>query len=258
MYKTIIIDDELNCVEVLEILIKQNFQDLQIVEKFTSSKKALEYLQQNTVDLVFLDIQMPFLTGIDLLQKLDKHNFQVIFTTAFDQYAINAIKLSALDYLLKPIDEDLLNNAIIKFRKYKGQNDIQQQLNNLLQQYHIPAPVANPTVQHNNKIVIALQDKILFYEPQEIVYCQSNDNYTSITMRSGEKVLASKTIRHFEDILAPLGFIRPHQSYIINSKYIEQYSKKDGGYLIMIDGTAIPVSRHRKEEILMMFKGEQF
>jgi len=258
MYKTIIIDDELNCVEVLEILIKQNFNDLEIVEKFTSSKKALEYLQQNQVDLVFLDIQMPFLTGIDLLQKLDKHNFQVIFTTAFDQYAINAIKLSALDYLLKPIDEDLLTNAIIKFRKHKGQFDIQQQLNNLLQQYQLPSQVATPQAPTNQKIVIALQDKILFYDPQEIIYCQSNDNYTSIMMKNGEKVLASKTIRHFEDILSPLGFIRPHQSYIINSKYIEQYSKKDGGYLIMIDGTSIPVSRHRKEEILMMFKGEQF
>ena len=114
MYKTILIDDEINCVEVLEILIQQNFEDLQIVEKFTSSKKALEYLQTNQVDLVFLDIQMPFLTGIDLLQKLERINFQVIFTTAFDQYAINAIKLSALDYLLKPIDEELLTTAVNK------------------------------------------------------------------------------------------------------------------------------------------------
>jgi two-component system, LytTR family, response regulator len=256
MFKTIIVDDELNCVEVLEILIKQNFNDLDIVATFTSSKKALEYLQTNPVDLLFLDIQMPFLTGIDLLHKLDKYNFQVVFTTAFDQYAINAIKLSALDYLLKPIDEELLTSAIAKFRKLKGETNIQQQLTTLLQHYNLPNTASQSNAIINNKIVVSLQDKILFYDPQEILYCQSNDNYTTLFLKNGEKILASKTIRHFEDLLSPQGFIRPHQSYIINTNYIEQYNKKDGGFLIMTDGISIPVSRHRKEEILQMFKGE--
>lgn len=257
MFKTVIVDDELNCVEVLEILIQQNFNDLHIVGKFTSSKKALEYLQSNPVDLLFLDIQMPFMTGIDLLHKLERYDFQVVFTTAYDQYAINAIKLSALDYLLKPIDEDLLTAAVEKFRKLKGNNDIQTQLTNLLQQYNLPIQQATSnTSLPNNKIAVSFQDKIVFYDPQDIIYCHSNDNYTTITLKSGEKVVASKTIRYFEDILAPLGFIRPHQSYIINTKHIEQYSKKDGGYLVMADGASIPVSRNRKEEVLMMFKGE--
>ncbi|GBL35089.1 sensory transduction protein LytT [Filimonas sp.] len=257
MYKVIIVDDEINCAEVLEILIKQNFEDLQIVEKFTSSKKALEFLQSNSVDLIFLDIQMPFMTGIDLLHKLEKHNFHVVFTTAFDHYAINAIKLSALDYLLKPIDEELLANAVNKFRKVKGQVDIQSQLLNLLQQYNLtPLPASSNSSVTGSKIAVGFQDKILFYDPKDILYCQSNDNYTTLQMRNGEKVIASKTIRHFEDILTPLGFIRPHQSFVINAKHIEQYSKKDGGYLMMEDGTKIPVSRHRKEEILMMFKND--
>jgi|LakMenEpi03Aug12_release.lakeMendotaPanAssembly.Ray.scaffolds.fasta_scaffold33899_6 two-component system LytT family response regulator len=256
MYKTIIVDDELNCVEVLEILIKQNFSDLDVVATFTSSKKALEYLQTNQIDLLFLDIQMPFLTGIDLLHKLDNYNFQVVFTTAYDQYAISAIKLSALDYLLKPIDEELLTNAINKFRRIKGESNIQNQLNTLLQHYNLPTNAPSNTGINNHKIVVSLQDKILFYDPQEILYCQSHDNYTTIYLKNGEKVLASKTIRHFEDLLTPQGFIRPHQSYIINSNYIEQYNKKDGGFLIMTDGYSIPVSRHRKEEILQMFKGE--
>lgn len=256
MYRTIIIDDEQNCVEVLEILIKQNFDDLQIVATFTSSKKALEYLQTNPVDLVFLDIQMPFLTGIDLLEKLDRYHFHVVFTTAFDQYAIKAIKLSALDYLLKPIDEELLNNTIQKFRKIKGQADIKHQITSLLQQYSTPTMNLGSNINPNNKIAVAFQDKIVFYDPQEIIYCQSNDNYTTLQLKSGEKVMASKTMKHFEDILAPNGFIRPHQSYIINAKFIEQYNKKDGGFLVLTDGTTIPVSRHRKEEILMMFKGD--
>ena len=255
MYKTVIIDDELNCVEVLEILLKENFSEFDIVATFNSSKKALEYLQTNHVDLVFLDIQMPFMTGIDLMQQLSNPTFQVIFTTAYDQYAINAIKLSALDYLLKPIDEDLLNDAILKFKKLKGTNDIQSQLSNLLQQYKpATAPVINPI--SNGKITVALQDKILFLDPAEILYCQSNDNYTTLILRSGEKILASKTIKHFEDILAPVGFVRPHQSYIINGKYIDQYNKKDGGCLIMSDGTSIPVSRNRKEEIMLLLKND--
>ncbi len=257
MFKTVIVDDELNCVEVLEILIEQNFNDLEIVAKFTSSKKALEYLQSNPVDILFLDIQMPFLTGIDLLHKLEKYDFQVVFTTAYDQYAINAIKLSALDYLLKPIDEDLLKSSIEKFRKLKGNNSIQSQLTTLLQQYNLPLQTTpHASGLANNKIAVSFQDKIVFYDPLEIIYCHSNDNYTTITLKNGEKVVASKTIRHFEDILSPLGFIRPHQSYIINTKHIEQYNKKDGGYLVMSDGASIPVSRNRKEEVLMMFKGD--
>ncbi len=257
MYKVIIVDDEMNCVEVLEILIKQNFNDLNIVATFTSSKNALEYLKTNQVDLVFLDIQMPFLTGIDLLANLDHHPFNVIFTTAFDQYAITAIKLSALDYLLKPIDEDLLKNSIDKFRKQRNDKTVQQQLSNLLQQYNIPSQIQTPQITSGHtKIAVGFQDKILFYDHNEIISCHSNDNYTTLNLKNGEKVIASKTIRYFEDLLTPLGFIRPHQSYVINSKYIQQYSKKDGGFLIMIDGSSIPVSRNRKEEILLMFKGE--
>lgn len=255
MYKTVIIDDELNCVEVLEILLKENFSELNIVATFNSSKKALEYLETNSVDLVFLDIQMPFMTGIDLMKNIPNPKFQVIFTTAFDQYAINAIKLSALDYLLKPIDEDLLSESIEKFKKLRSSNEIQSQISNLLQQYQQQTtPTVNPI--SNGKITVALQDKILFLDPIEILYCHSNDNYTTLVLRNGEKVLASKTIKHFEDILAPMGFIRPHQSYIINGKHIEQYNKKDGGCLIMNDGTSIPVSRNRKEEIMMILKND--
>lgn len=257
MYKTILVDDEINCVEVLEILIKEHFDDIEIVEKFTSSKKALEYLETHNIDLMFLDIQMPFMTGIELLQRLNKYNFSVIFTTAYDQYAISAIKLSALDYLLKPIDEELLSSAIQKFRKLKGETNIQQQLSTLLQQYNLPThPTPMNQGMPGNKIAVGFQDRILFYDPQDILYCQSSDNYTSLVLVTGEKVIASKTMRYFEDILTPQGFIRPHQSYIINSKYIQQYNKKDGGYLVMSDGSSIPVSRNRKEEILLMFKGE--
>lgn len=256
MYRTVLIDDEQNCVEVLDLLIRKNFPELQIVNTFTSSKNALEYLKSNPVDLVFLDIQMPFLTGIDLLSQLPNPSFRVVFTTAFDQYAIAAIKLSALDYLLKPIDEDLLRKAVDKFKKQREDATLQTQLNQLLQQYNLPGQTPASSSVLGSKVTVAFQDKILFYDPQDIIYCHSNDNYTTLNLMNGEKVVASKTIRYFEDILTPAGFIRPHQSFVINTKYIQQYSKKDGGFLVMTDGSSIPVSRNKKEEILQMFKGE--
>lgn len=261
MFNTVIIDDEQHCIEVLEILLQKKFDDIHIVATFSNSKQALDFLQNNQVDLVFLDIQMPFMTGIELLEKLNKYSFHVVFTTAYDQYAIKAIKLSALDYILKPIDEELLEATITKLRKVSSVIDMKSQISTLLQQYSNSNLLKNiePTnvpTSLSNKIAVSFQDKIIFYDPQEIVYCQSNDNYTIIQLKNGEKVIASKTMKHFEDLLTPNGFIRPHHSYIINAKYIEQYSKKDGGYLILVDGSQIPVSRQRKDEILSMFKGE--
>ncbi len=126
----------------------------------------------------------------------------------------------------------------------------------LLNDMYISPNIIFFKAKSKNKIAISFQDRIVYYDAQEIMYCQSNDNYTTIQIKGGEKVMASKTMKHFEDLLAPLGFIRPHQSYIINSKFIAQYSKKDGGFLILTDGSAIPISRHRKEEILLLFKGE--
>lgn len=252
MYKTIIIDDEQNCIEVLETLIKENFNDLHIDATFNSSKKALEYLKIHQPDLVFLDIQMPFINGIELLEKLENFNFHVVFTTAFDQYAIKAIKLSAIDYLLKPIDEELLKETINKFRKLKGEVNMKDQIQNLLFQYTQHTSGANGIA--SSKISVPFQDKIMLYDTHEIVYCQSNDNYTHIKLKSGEKILVSKTLKHFEDILLPFGFIRPHHSYIINRSFIEQYNKKDGGFIILTDGSSIPISRTKRDEIMVMFK----
>ena len=251
-YQTIIVDDEKHCVEVLEILLKNDYPDMNIVQTFTNSKEALAFLQKNTVDLVFLDIQMPFLTGIEMLNKLEEHNFHVIFTTAFDQYALEAIKLSALDYLLKPIDDDQLKTAINKFRNLKSSSSLQNQLQSFLSQMQPQSNTAENL--KNDKIAVAFQDKISFYRPDEISYCRSQDNYTILHLADKTKVTASKTMKHFDEQLAPMGFIRTHQSYLVNKNLIKEFSKKDGGYLIMHDGTEIPVSRNRKEEVLHLFK----
>ncbi len=246
-YKTVIVDDEKNCIEVLEFLIKEQFPDLEIVHTFSSSKEALTYLKSNTIDLLFLDIQMPFLTGIELLQSLEHRPFYVVFTTAFDQYALKAIKLSALDYLLKPIDDEHLKLSIKKFRAEKSKSNFQDQLNNFIQQ-------TQPVTNNADKIAVSFHDKIIFYEPEEILYCQSSDNYTTIYLVNGEKATASKTIKHFEDVLSPFGFIRSHQSYLVNTTFIEEYNKKDGGFIVLKNNVQVPVSRNRKEDILQLFK----
>jgi two-component system, LytTR family, response regulator len=246
-YKTVIVDDEKNCIEVLEFLCKEQHTDLEVVATFSSSLDALAYLKSNTIDLLFLDIQMPFLTGIELLQSITYRPFYVVFTTAFDQYALKAIKLSALDYLLKPIDDEHLSIAIEKFRHEKNKSNFQDQLSNFIQQHQ-------PANTQMDKIAVAFHDKIIFYDAEEILYCQSNDNYTTIHLANGEKSTASKTIKHFEDILTPYGFIRSHQSYLINKTYIEEYSKKDGGFIVLKNKMQIPVSRNKKDDILHLFK----
>ncbi len=257
MYTAVIIDDEIHCIEVMEILLSNNYPEINIVGRFNNPSDALIFLKANKVDLVFLDIQMPVMTGLDLIAKIPNPQFYLIFTTAYDQYALEAFKHSALDYLLKPIDEDMLRDSIEKFKLRKSKESVSDQIVQLLKSYPITSTQSenNPTA-FSQKISVGFLDKIVFYEPDEINYCHSNDNYTTLILKNGERVLASKTIKHFDELLSPMGFIRPHQSYLVNSKLIKQYSKKDGGFLILADGTSIPVSRNRKEEILQMFKGD--
>lgn len=261
MFRTVIIDDEKNSVEVLELLLKKKFKDIDIVGKFTSAPQGLEYLKKNEVDLVFLDIEMPYLSGFDILNRFESRTFNVIFTTAYDQYAIQAIKHAALDYLLKPIDVDQLKLAIEKLRRKHRDELVVRQLARLVQSFKpeeddeaIQVPRSGKS-KPKTKVAVGFQDRIVFYEPDEIKYCQSNDNYTNIILRNGEKVLASKTIKYFESVLNQNGFIRSHQSFLVNAKLVKQYTKKDGGFLVLDDGTNIPVSRNRKEEVLHLFKG---
>jgi two-component system LytT family response regulator len=249
MYNVVIIDDEKNCVEVLQILINQYHSlDFCIKASFTNSLEALGYLKENTVDLVFLDIQMPHLSGIDLIASIPLPEFEVVFTTAFDKYAMHAIKLSALDYLLKPIDEDLLKEVIDKFNFKKDKSSTQLQLQNLLQTFN----KVGQTAQH--KIAISNQEKIFFYNAEEILYCESSGNYTTFYLKNNEKIIASKIIKHYEEILAPYGFIRCHQSYLINSNFITSYNKKEGGSITMCNQVEIPISRNKKDDMLSLFK----
>ncbi len=209
---------------------------------------ALDYLLNNNVDLVFSDIQMPVLNGIELFKKIQNPDFFLVYTTAFDQYALEAIKLSAMDYLLKPIDEDELAKTLLKFSELIDKKYLNEKLVSILK---------NSTENEKKvieKIPISFQDKINLIKIEDIIYCESNDNYTTFFLLDGSKILSSKTIKFYEEQLQDYNFIRPHQSYIVNKKYIESYNKKEGGGLILINNIEIPVSRQKKELVLELFK----
>ena len=241
-YKTVIVDDEKNSILVLNRLIDLHCPELEIIETFSDPRKALDYIISANPDLIFLDIQMPFMTGIELLKKLPLENTHVIFTTAYDQYAIDAIKLSALDYLLKPIDIDDLRKSVSKFVASVSKEDSILKLQNFL---------SNISTGGKKRLVVQLQDKTLFLDLKSIVFLKADSNYTTIHLSDGKQYLTSKTIKHYQEKLESGPFFRPHQSYLINTEYIREYNKSDSNILLE-NNVSIPVSKNKKESLLNM------
>lgn len=242
IYKTVIIDDEKNSVEALEKLLEIYFPQLKVIESFTDPRLALEYVLANPPDLIFLDIQMPHLTGIDFIKKIPLDKSHVIFTTAYDQYAIDAIKLSAIDYLLKPIDTSDLKKSIDKIDQVNNLENNIQKLEHLISEYNKPT---------KKKLVIQLQNKTLFLTIKDILYLEADSNYTSIHMIDGSKHLTSKTIKYFQEKLENYNFFRPHQSFLINVIHIIEYDKTENN-IILLDKKEIPVSKNKKENLSLL------
>jgi two-component system, LytTR family, response regulator len=244
MIKAIIIDDEKHCIITLNHLLSQ-VKDLTVVATTQNSIQAKELIEKHDVDLVFLDIEMPEMNGFDVVNQFDNVNFKVIFTTAYDQYALKALRLNALDYLLKPIDLDDVNVAIQKFRDH-SLHISKEQVQNLKM-------FSNGKVQET--IAISSQEGLCFVKIEDIMYLEASSNYTYIIMNNNTKHLASKTMQTFEEVLDQNDtFFKCHKSYIINLKFIKQYIRGEGGELIMIDAKSIPVSRTRKQDFLNLFK----
>lgn len=242
MIKAIIVDDEKHSCEALSILIKGCCPQLEIAAICYSGADALQKIQQLHPQLVFLDIEMPNMNGFQLLEQLNKPDFDLIFTTSYDQYAIKAIKFSALDYLLKPVDREELEKAVQKVIK-KINNTIPQQLEILLQKVNQPTipvqRIALPTMQGLELVPV-----------NSIISCSANNNYTEFSLRDKKKILVSRTLKETEEILEGYAFLRVHHSYIINLNEIARYIKGEGGYVIMTDDSHIDVSRSRKELLM--------
>jgi len=237
--RTIIIDDEIKASKMLEIELKKLFPHIEIIGVFQNPENGIEAINQQYPDLVFLDIEMPKKSGFDVLKGCSYRKMQVIFVTAYSEYALEAIKANALDYILKPIDNDELREAVKKAEKKIEENKFNQ-FQFLLEK-----------LEEGEKefVKIPSGDQILFFKPEEIIYCKAESNYTSI-ISTKQKLLVSKTLKYMEELLPRDSFIRIHQSFIINKNHIRAYSKNDGGYVTLSNGDTARVAKNKKNLVL--------
>jgi two-component system LytT family response regulator len=243
MIKAIIVDDEPYCCDVLSTLLERNCPEVTVVAICHSAEEAIAAIAAHQVQLVFLDIEMPHINGFQMLERIPHINFDLIFTTSYDQYAIKAIKFSALDYLLKPIDREELQVAVRKAIQRSLQHPLPQQLEILLQKlYHPPTPV--------NRIALPTMEGLQLIPIDTIISCASSSNYTILSLKDKQKLTVSRTLKEIEEMLEDLLFMRVHHSYLVNINEIRKYIKGEGGNLIMSDGSAIDVSRSKKEQLL--------
>jgi len=247
MLKTILIDDELHCVETLRYELQLNCPEVEIVDTASSGQEGIQKIQEIKPDLVFLDIEMPRMSGFEMLRQLEPLDFRVIFVTAYDQYALQAFRFAAADYLLKPVMSDQLKDAVGRVaEKSVSTVDAKIQLEALL--FNLRDGFKSP------RIALPSGRGIDFVDAAQIMYCTAESNYTHVILADGKKYTLSKTLKDVEQMLENLDFFRIHQSHLINFTYLQRYMRDDGGYVVMRDGTSIPIAKRRKEEFLAKMK----
>ncbi len=243
MIKAIIVDDELGARESLSKMLEKNCKQIEVIAKVDSMLSAFEAITNKEPELVFLDIEMPNGNAFDLLEKFKHINFNIIFTTAYDHYAIKAIKFSAIDYILKPIDPEELINAVKRFEEHRGQKDsLDKQFKTLL---------SNVRPENKlKKVGIPDGDGLIFINLSDIIRCDSDGNYTFFILTSGKKIIASRTLGEYEQMFADDNFFRIHRSHLINLEHVKKYIKGEGGYVVMTDNSQVEVSRRNKTDFL--------
>lgn len=241
----IIIDDEKNAREGLQLLIKNFVPDLEVLRLCKSGAEGIAAIEELNPKLIFLDVEMPHMTGFEMLEKIPNKNFDVIFSTAYDHYALKAIKFSALDYLLKPVSPDELIAAIQKHKEKK-----QPETNLALE--HLLKSIKNPH-QQLSKIALPSTNGLAFVPVENIIRFESDSNYTDAFLVNGEKVCITKTLKQIEESLEGHPFYRVHQSHFVNLNHIKEFVRDGGGYLVMSDKTTITVARQRKDGFMEMF-----
>jgi len=242
LLRTLIIDDEVLMRQTMEKLVHEHCPNVKLLAKAESVKSGVEAIRKYHPDLVLLDIKMDDGSGFDLLKQLEPIDFKVIFVTAYDEYAIKAIKFSALDYLLKPVDPDDLTKAINKAEKL-----VVKELNTQL-------GVLKDNMQSGNisskKIILKTFDNIHLVKMVDIIYCESYDNYTNFHLQDNNKILVSNTLKEYEEMLSEYGFFRVHKSFLINLAHIVRFEKSEGGSIILTNKKMVPVSSRKREQLL--------
>lgn len=242
MLKALLIDDEERATDSLRLMIQKAIPEIQQVMVCNDSRKAADMIHHFQPGLVFLDIQMPHLNGFELLEKMPNKNFKIIFTTAYNEYAIQAIRFSAFDYLLKPIDIEELKGSVHRF--LEGNDDYKQQfelLKNIMHNIQVPSA-------EEFRLALPTKEGVHFLVPEEIIRCESLGNYTKFFASNNRSYLISKTLGEYDALLSPYNFIRTHKSHLVNRKFIS-FIDHDG-FVVLKNNTKVEVSRRRKEEVM--------
>ena len=245
--KAIIIEDEILGIKSLSSLLERYCPELELIGTAMEVEKGIQLIQEVKPELIFLDVQLQEGTAFEILKRIDQLNFQLIFTTAFSQYAIKAIKFNALDYLLKPIDVDELKAAVAKAQKQAKPQEENTRIKNLI---HNQIEAKEDPI-----LTLPTTESLEFIRISDIVRCKAEGAYTLFFIQDGRQILVSKHIKVYETLLNDNAFYRPHQSHLINRNYLQRFVKGDGGYLLMQDGSSIPVSKHRRSDFLKWIGG---
>ncbi|RFM31957.1 LytR/AlgR family response regulator transcription factor [Chitinophaga silvisoli] len=244
--KAIIVDDEQHCIDALQTMLAKKCPEVTVLGGVNSVKAAKELIDEVHPDVVFLDVEMPHQNGFELLKLFDKINFDIIFTTAYEQYALKAIKFNALDYLLKPFSVKELQDAVQKCVSRKnvqqpetGNSPLDVFLQNMKTLHQTHKKIALPTI-----------NGLVFMPVQNIVRCESTGNYTRIFFTDKKNLMVSRPLKEFEELLTDVDFFRVHNSHLINLQQMQSYIQGEGGFALMSDGTQVEVSRRRKADFL--------
>ena len=246
MIKCILVDDENNALEMMEWLLRTYCPQVEIAAMCSSAEQGIEAIHKHQPDVVFLDIEMPKMNGFDMLEQFDELFFDVVFCTAYDQFALKAFRYSALNYLLKPVDPDDLKATVQRIEKVRSV-PTREQFEMLLQNIR---QSGKTTPQ---RIALTHNDGLLFVQTDDIIYCEAESNYTNVVLAGGKKILVSKVLKEIDEALSGPDFYRVHSSFLININRIKKFVRGDGGYLIMDNDATISISRSRKQEFMELF-----
>lgn len=245
MIRAILIDDEPHSTETLEWLLKTYCPDVKVDAVCHSGEQGLAAIRKHQPDVVFLDIEMPKMNGFDVLDQIGERNFEIVFITAYDRFAVRAFRYAAINYLLKPVDPDDLTATIERIREKKSPTSMGQMelmFQNLLNKS-----------QQVDRIALSAQDGLVFVQTSEILYCKAESNYTQVVLENGKKILVARTLKDLDETLSGKDFFRVHASYLVNVNRITRFVRSDGGYVVMPDGTEIGIARNRRDEFFSLF-----
>ena len=247
--RSMVIDDEQANRENLCSLLQRYCPDVAVIAEAHSIETGVLLIQKHQPELLFLDIQLHGRSGFELLKQIGQINFEIIFVTAFDKYGIEAIKFSALDYLLKPIDVEELQAAVQKARIKLLQRKTNDRLEYLVS--YLKSGKDSPSV-----IALPMHGEIRYIPVNDIVRCEASNTYTYFYINTGEKILVSQTLKEYDNMLHKHGFVRTHQSHLVNKDYVRSWIKEDGGLLLLKDATKIPVSKSNRETVKYLLSGK--